>query len=173
MFDDLGEATPKVKLYGNYTCNILNSSGLDMVKDVNFRGVQFSLETDAENLRAAIHNFRQRVKDLHIGMYVYGHPALFTARLDDHRYSYGKRFVSPRGEVFVLEREHDLTRARAAEAFSLLDVRQELAQYGVDYLVADLTDGNMKKNLAEFSSLFRGHKKEHPVLAGNFRMGLQ
>lgn len=172
MFAEIDNKGKRLELYGNYTWNIINSPALEMAETMNLRGVQFSMETDAENLNMAIQHFRMKEQNMRVGIYVFGHPSLFTARLDDHRYNYGKRFVSPRGEVFVLDRDDDLTRASAVDVFSLLDSRQELLQYGIDYLVVDFTAGNIKKNLVEFSALFRGHNKDIPVLAGNFRTGL-
>lgn len=179
LFDKYVSAGKDLKLYAHYSCNILNSAALKFLSTLNFSNIQFSLETDAENLETAMSHFQGDVrgsarveKKTAVGIYAFGHPALFTARLDDSRYNYGKRFVSPKGEVFVLDRFDGLTRTSSVSPFSLLDVRQELALYGIDYLVIDLTGGNIKRNLSEFDTLVKGRRKDSLVMSGNFKTGL-
>ncbi|GAB4343959.1 MAG: hypothetical protein Kow0089_20120 [Desulfobulbaceae bacterium] len=164
-----------LEISGHYTLNVLNSLALEQFADLGIRSLQFSLETDRGNLEEALRRFRaislhagSETGSVQVGLYVYGHPPLFTARLDDRRFRYGRRFVSPRGEVFVLARDEGLTTAHAVLPFSLLGYRKELARHGIDYLVVDLRHGNVKKNITGFSACYRGRGDEEKVMSGNF-----
>ncbi len=178
LFDELSPAGGEVQLFTNYTCNVLNSLALHTFAGTGFAGIQFSLETDETNLAQALRNFHSSLSHTQgvasspkIGMYVYGRPPLFTSRLDDFRYQYSKRFVSPRGELFVLERGEGVVHAVPVAPFSLLGMLKEIDQCGIDYLVADLASGNMKRNIQEFTGLLK-RGSDIQVLSGNFRTGL-
>ena len=160
---------PGLRLYADYTCNLLNSVAVQGMAGMGFSGVQFSLETDRENLARVLAAGPARCP---IGLTVFGRPALFTARLDDRRYQYGKRFVSPKGETFILEQGEGMTRARPVLPFSLLEWRKELESLGIDYLVVDLSSGNLRKNCADFTALFHQRGVLPPVLNGNYQAGL-
>ncbi len=166
-------------LTGNYTFNLLNSVNIGAMGELGLAAVQFSLESDRDNLVTAVRNIRKRViSSLRptlpaIGLYAFGLPPLFTARLDDPHYKYGKQFQSPRGEVFTIERAGSVTRVRSRLYFSLLRRRKELSRTGIDYLVADLRGGNPRKNAAAFMAHYFNRKNELPALEGNFETGLQ
>jgi len=172
--DCLAAAPGQVRLHGDYTFNILNSMSLHCLHELGFAGLQFSIETDRENLALALAGFRNSSPrtggegGCRIGLYVYGRPSLFTARLDDRRFQYGRRFVSPRGEVFVLDRGAGVTSARSVVPFSLLEWSRELALLGLDYLVIDFSEGNCKKNMMEFIARFSRRGGNLPVLTGNY-----
>ncbi len=160
----------RISLYGSYTFNILNSMTVAAMAELGFSALQFSIETDRENLGSSLHNVAavaekagKQAATSPIGLYVYGRPPLFTARLDDRRYQYGKRFVSPRGETLILDRKGKLTSARSAIPFSLVQWRKELAAMGVDYFVVDLSEGNSRKNAADFVGILQ---QEGPGPAG-------
>lgn len=179
LFRHFGTGDSDLRLSGHYTCNILNSMAGEAYRDLRFSEVLFSLETDGANLALALRNLHGRNESspdhagrLRTGMYVFGHPPLFTARLQDSRYQYGRRFVSPKNELFVLGRDAGMTIATAVLPFSLLDKRAELAAMGVDYLVVDLRFGNIKRNIAELTSLLKGNTGDKEVLAGNFAANL-
>ncbi|HBI15636.1 MAG TPA: peptidase U32 [Desulfobulbaceae bacterium] len=167
------------RLYTNYTCNLLNSLAVKVMADMGFAGAQFSLETDLENLTRSLSRWQAfgrstlvGTDQCAIGIYVFGRPALFTARLDDRRYQYGKRFVSPKGESFILEQGEGMTQARSVLPFSLLEWRKELESLGLAYFLVDLSSGNIKKNVADFTALFSRRGSLPPVLNGNFQGGL-
>lgn len=179
FFENSIAAPGRIKLYGDYTFNILNSMALLFMHELGFAALQFSIETDRENLALATGRYRNssgrvagKGDGCMVGLYVYGKPALFTARLDDRRYEYGRRFVSPKGETFVLERKDGMTTARSVTPFSLLEWRKELASMGLDYLVVDVREGNMQRNTAELISLFSRRGKGMPIMTGNFSGGL-
>ncbi len=178
MFSRFNEKQHTVSIYGNYTVNILNSPALEEMRELGFAGVQFSIETDGNNLDAALKNFNRMAgkvggdKTFLVGLYVYGRPPLFTARLDDPAYNYGKRFVSPRGEEYVLSRNNDMTIARSVIPFDLLDNQKKLEKTGIDYLLVDLSDGNMKKNVSEFITHYSQKGKRSAGMSGNFSANL-
>ena len=164
------------ELYGHYSLNLLNSAALHAVRHLGYQGALFSLETEGENLAAAAAHFKGqggRVKarqQMKLGLYVYGRPPLFTARLDSEQYDYRQLFVSPKEEHFTLEHRDGLTLARSTLPFSLLKWQQELAAMGIDYLMLDLSGGPVQKEAATVSTLLaRNGKQRLPVLSGNFQ----
>lgn len=179
FFDEYLAAGKELHLFSHYTCNVLNSIALKTFSEQHFSSVQFSLETDAHNLDLAMRHFwasaassSGKNKYLAVGMYVFGRPPLFTARLDDSHYQYGKRFVSPKNELFTLDRGDGVTSARSVLPFSLLDQTKELENCGVNYLVIDVSTGNIQRNISELIALTKGRGKEFPVMSGNFKSGL-
>jgi putative protease len=167
------------RLYADYTCNLLNSMAVQVMADMEFTGVQFSLETDRGNLSSSLSRWQASGQSMPvgpgpcaIGIYVFGRPALFTARLDDRRYQYGRRFVSPKAESFILAQGEGMTQARSVLPFSLLEWRKELESLGPAYFLVDLSSGNIKKNIADFTALFYRRGVLPPVLSGNFQGGL-
>ena len=173
----------RLELSGHYSLNLLNSAALHGVASLGFRRTLFSLETESGNLAAALAHFRSRrgrpgkkhgfrqVK-MEVGLYVYGRPPLFTARLDSDHFQYRNIFVSPREEEFTLEHRQGLTLARSIFPFSLLSWQGELGEMGVDYLLLDLTGGPMKKEASLLSGLLAGGGKRIRVLSGNFHSTL-
>ncbi len=175
---DAGERVQRLELYGHYSLNILNSATLHAFSQLRYQGVLFSLETEADNLAAAAAHFkgqrgRGKLKQsMKLGLYVYGRPPLFTARLDSDHFHYRQNFVSPKDEQFTLELRDGLTLARSTLPFSLLKWRQETAAMGVDYLLLDLTGGPMRTEAAMVGTLLADGKKRLPVLSGNFHGSL-
>jgi putative protease len=174
MFDGFADDLQPINFFGDYTTNILNNLSLEEMRELGFAGAQFSIETDGDNLAAALSDFGhppqrgKAGKAFLVGMYVYGRPPLFTARLDNAAFNYGKRFVSPRGEEFVLSRKNDMTIARSIIPFDLLDMSKKLERIGVNYLLVDLSEGSMKRNVSEFITHY-SQKGRRPVrMEGNF-----
>ena len=106
---------------------------------------------------------------MQVGLYVYGRPPLFTARMDSDHFNYQQPFVSPMEEQFSLEHKDGLTLARAALPFSWLKWQQELSTMGVDYLVLDLSGGPIRQEVATATTLLAQGGKRLPVLSGNFQ----
>ena len=156
----------QLELYGNYTLNLLNSAALQTVAHLGYQGALFSLESEGENLAAALHHYarqnspRRRQKEgidipqkIQVGAYVYGHPSLFTARLDSNHFRYRQSLASPQEEYFTLEQQGGLTTAHAQLPFSLLAQRQELASMGIDFFLLDLSKGAINREGAMISNL--------------------
>jgi len=179
FFDAYIAAGKELQLFGYYTFNVLNSLALKACYEQHLSSVQFSLETDENNLDLAMRHYRSSAtpvsgknKHLAVGMYVFGRPPLFTARLDDSHYKYGQRFVSPKKELFALDRSEGVTSARSVQPFSLLDQTKELENCGVNYLVVDLSTGNIKRNITELIALSNKYGKKLDIMSGNFKSGL-
>ncbi|NOQ45816.1 MAG: U32 family peptidase [Desulfobulbaceae bacterium] len=181
LFDRKGDGhtTDRLRLYGGYTFNVLNSGALQAVHNLQMAGVQFSLETDRLTMASALGNFSvsmgkqgAKARQMKIGMYVYGRPPLFTARLDSSHFNYHRPFVSPRQEKFNLKHREGITRAYSSIPFSLLSHHNELQDMGVDYMVMDLSTGPLKKEIATLSTLLRGSGRLPNTLGGNFQGNL-
>jgi len=165
-------------LYGDYTFNVLNSLSLMAVADMNLAGVQFSLESDKENISLGISHFRhfrnrQNLKTpFVIGFMVYGKLALFTSRVDSNHYKYNKIFISPKNEMYSIERKDDLTRVRPLAPLSLLQNQEEIKGAGVDYMLIELIGDSPKKEAALVASLLKKTAEPGSVLSGNFNKKL-
>lgn len=176
FFEEKGSAET-FSLFGASTLNILNSAAMAQAGVMGFAGFLFSLETDQGNMAAALQHVARLMEDtnaitknrLETGMLVYGRPPLFTSRLKAGHFQFGRSFISPHFENFVLDHRQGVTHARSRLPFSLLDSRRELQSMGADFFFADLSCGYMKKELATFSALLREKESREPVLSGNFK----
>jgi len=178
-FERKRSGVPACRMYGDYTLNILNSAALRAAQDLGLTGIQCSLETDSRNMAAALGVFSasrprrgSNSSRMKIGMLAYGRPPLFTARLKGAHFHYGRTFVSPMNERFVLDYEDELTHARSVLPFSLLRHIQEAREMGVHYFVLDLSAGPLNKELISLSSLLRGSGRHRLVFSGNFQGNL-
>ena len=179
LFSTLLAGQNSVRLYGDYTLNLLNSVSLMEAAESGLSGGLFSIETDAENLARSMNSFsglfaqaNMTDADFMVGIYVYGHPPLFTSRLDDRHFKYGRKVVSPRGEEYILSRCDDITRARSVMPFSTMEWWRDMAKTGIDYLYVDLTSGNFRRNVSEFTALYSRKGKRLPIMTGNYIGGL-
>lgn len=168
LFEEMKIDKACLRLYGDYTNNILNSQSLKWLRQSGFCGSLFSIETDRGNLADTLKDFAPFRSNFLVGMYVYGRPALFNARLDAAHLSHGKRFASPKGEEYILGRIDDMTTARSTIPFSLLTVWRDLVSMHVDYLYADLSFGNIKRSASEFIGHYHRGKGRPPAMTGNF-----
>ncbi|MGE4559806.1 MAG: hypothetical protein AB7E77_06385, partial [Desulfobulbus sp.] len=168
-----GKTLPAPEIFGDYTCNVLNSPALMEYGAAGLSGVQFSLETDRETLKAVLaHRASQGAGplggDMQIGMYVYGRPPLFSARLDAPHFQGQRSFVSGRGERFYLERRPEAVYAFSHNAFSLLAHVDELSRMGLDYFVVDVSHGGVKRESMTVTSLMHGRGELPEVFSGNY-----
>ncbi len=131
----------KLVFFGGYTLNILNSLALRALQKNGLSATALSIETDLGNARLLAVNRGQ----MKIDMEVYGHPPLFTARLQGDFFDYGRVMKSPRGEEIVLHERFGQTVALAKEPFSLLDVMYEVARLGIDYVALDISGQRLKR----------------------------
>ncbi len=168
----------QIELFADYTLNLLNSAALHGADNLALQGVLFSLETEAANCAAATLHFKgtgnqgrrskKQQKKMEVGMYVYGHPPLFTARLTSDHFQYQQPFVSPKEEQFSLEQRDGLTLARAILPFSLLKWQHDFAAMGIDFLLLDLTGGPLRQEAATVTALLGQGSSRLAVLSGNF-----
>lgn len=161
------------ELYGEYSCNVLNSAALRMYAECGLSGVQFSLETDRATLAAALAHFVRQAsspkeKGFRVGLYVHGRPPLFSARLDAPHFQGQRSFASSRGERFYLDRRGETMYAFSHTTFSLLPYVDDLSRMGVEYFVVDISQGQGKKECGEVTALLSGRGERPPVYSGNF-----
>jgi putative protease len=162
-----------LELYGEYSCNALNSSALRMYAECGLSGVQFSLETDRATLAATLTHFARQAsfpkeKGFRVGLYVHGRPPLFSARLDAPHFQGQRSFASSRGERFYLDRRGETVYAFSHTTFSLLPYVDDLSRMGVEYFVVDISQGQGKKECGEVTALLSGRGERPPVYSGNF-----
>ncbi|MDF1615578.1 peptidase U32 family protein [Desulfurivibrio dismutans] len=158
-------------LHGDYTLNILNSLAVRGYRQLGFTSLQAAIETDQDNLLALLGGLRSSSKKNRskaaapsLGLTLHGRPPLFTSRLDSIHFRYRTPFLSPRGERFLLLREHDRTMALAAHPFSLLSRGGELATSGLAFGVVDLRYQQL--NRQDLSLLLRRAGKDARPIAG-------
>ncbi len=149
-----GPRYQKLVLFGGYTLNILNSLALRTVQKNGLSATSLSIETDLDNARLLAVNRGQ----MKIGMEVYGHPPLFTARLQGDFFEYGRVMKSPKGEEIVLQQRFGQTVALAKEPFSLLDVMHDVARLGIDYVGIDISGLRLKRK--DLHLLFQRLRRE-------------
>ena len=163
-----------VKLYGDSTCNVLNSPALQAWAAQGMAGMQFSLETDQPTLESALTHFSSIArtqgegKRMQVGLQLYGRPPLFTARLDAPHFQGQRSLVSSRSERYYLDRGDEVLYVRPHAAFSLLQFAGELTKTGLDYFVVDVSQGQQKKECAEVTALLSGRGDLPPVFSGNY-----
>ncbi|MEN8257097.1 MAG: peptidase U32 family protein [Thermodesulfobacteriota bacterium] len=136
-----GQKHQKLIIYGGYTLNILNSLALRTMQKSGLSAAALSIETDLNNARLLALNRGQ----MKIGMEVYGHPPLFTARLQGDSFDYDRIMKSPKGEEITLHAKFGQTVAIAKEPFSLLDVMNDVGRLGIDYVGIDISGQRLKR----------------------------
>jgi putative protease len=158
------------RIMGHYSLNVMNRFAMRALTVLGVRLPQISLEADWEMVAAlgAVH------KDCEVGMTVYGYPPLFSARPNPDFFIYDKPFVSPRGEKFVLRQNGSTTQALPIAPFSLLPVLKELKDYGVNYVVVDLSNARIsKKEFGQLWGQLTGSHRPAKLSSFNYRGKLQ
>jgi putative protease len=168
-----GARSSSLELFGHYSLNIFNSAALQMVNEIGLRGAVFSLETESGNMKAALADFAGNRKkhrgNFSTGLFVYGRPPLFTARLASTHYDRLKQVESPKQEKFSIDQKDGLTKVSSILPFSLLHLQNEIIESGIDYMVFDLSGGPAKQEIAIVNSLFNNPGKlRQQVLSGNY-----
>ncbi len=144
----------KVRLFADYTVNILNSQAFDLVEETGFNGAQLGIEMDKESLNDTLAGYREMIKSVRegehnknfsIGLTVYGAPALYTSRLSSSHFQFDKPVLSPRQEPFIIRKKEGFSQTFPQKPFSLLPWLYELKGMGVDYVVVDITSGTTGK----------------------------
>nr|WP_320010261.1 peptidase U32 family protein [uncultured Desulfobulbus sp.] len=161
---------PHLEIFGDYSCNLLNSPALLQYQEAGLRGVQFSLETDRATLQEALTSRQGSPagNNIDVGMYVYGRPPLFSARLDAPHFRGQRSFVSSRGERYYIDRQPEAVYAYAHMNFSLLAYNEELARMGVNYFVVDVSNGAAKRESMAVTALLHGRGDLPEVISGNY-----
>lgn len=159
----------QLTFYGHYSLNVMNSQALKTLAEAGITSCQVAIEVDQELLAAIASH-----KSGPLGITVYGFPPLFTARPSPSFFAYDQKFISPKGEGFVLKKSFEQTIAVPCQPFSLLDRLPELKAAGLDYVVIDLSANLFKRG--DLDLLWRrlegGHSQER-LSSFNYRGTLQ
>jgi len=159
----------KLTFYGHYSLNILNSQTLKSLAESGIVTAQVAIEADRDLLADIA-----RHKSGPLGLTVYGFPPLFTARPAPDFFAYEQKFISPKGEGFVLKKSFGQTLAVPVQPFSLLDRLPEIKAAGIDYVIIDLSANLFKRG--DLDLLWRrldgGHTQER-LSSFNYRGTLQ
>ena len=140
----------KVRLFADYTVNMINSRAFDLAEEIGFSGAQLGIEMDKKSLADTLAGYKEMVrsvrsgeqnKKLKIGLTVYGAPALYTSRLSSSHFQYEKPVLSPRQEPFIIRKKEGFSQTFPQKPFSLLPWLFELKEMGVDYVVVDISSG--------------------------------
>ncbi|WP_084456256.1 peptidase U32 family protein [Desulfogranum mediterraneum] len=179
FFEDHLQKEDELQLFADYTVNVLNSSALVEGARQGLAGMLFSLETDRTTLQAALGSWKRwqreqpaALRNMEVGMYVYGRPPLFTARLEAPHLQAKKNIVSPKGEPYTLERTGGLTRVYGEQSLVLLGQVQEMMTMGVGYFVLDLSYPNLRRATLEVAGLLHGNAPPQELFTGNYEKGL-
>jgi putative protease len=144
----------KVRLFADYTLNLMNNRALFLAEEIGFDGVQLAIEMDKSSLAEAVAGYRELrrrewlgEKNIHLslGLTVYGAPALYTSRLALARTQPEKPLVSPKNESFVVRKKEGFSQTFPRKPFSLLPWLAELKDLGLDYVVVDVCGGRFSK----------------------------
>ncbi|WP_457576491.1 peptidase U32 family protein [Desulfomarina sp.] len=144
----------KVRLFADYTLNLMNNRALFFAEEIGFDGVQLAIEMDKSSLSEAVAGYRELRKrewlgeknvHLSLGLTVYGAPALYTSRLTVKQSQAEKPLVSPRKEPFVIRKKEGFSQTFPQKPFSLLPWLGELKELGLDYVVVDTCGGRFNK----------------------------
>lgn len=140
----------KVRLFADYTVNMMNSRAFDLAEGIGFSGAQLGIEMDKKSLADTLSGYREMVRSvrggeqhrkLAIGLTVYGAPALYTSRLSSSHFQYEKPVLSPRQEPFIIRKKEGFSQTFPQKPFSLLPWLFELKEMGIDYVVVDISSG--------------------------------
>ncbi len=164
-------AGEKVLLYGDYSLNIMNSQAAQLYANLGFSAAQLSVELDREKLAAVVAGMKNSFCRLQPGLYVYGAPALYTARL--HNLPLEKELLSPRKEPYIVQKKEGFTQTKPTRPFSLLPYMDEIKDMGVKYLVVDCCGFSRKKELEELSERLVGSGRYGKLSTFNYLGELQ
>ena len=93
----------------------------------------------------------------------------FTARPMASHFRYEEPLVSPKGEIFKLNKSWNMTVALAEKPFSLLSKLKELTEMGLKYAIIDLSHQKItKKEIEEISRDLSGRKSRRKLSTFNY-----
>jgi len=131
----------KVRLFADYTMNMLNHKALMFAEKVGFSRAQLAIEMDKPSLTDTVARCKELSSDLYLGLTVYGAPALYTSRLSSSYFQLEKPVVSPKQESFIVRKKEGFCQTFPLKPFSLLPWLNELKGIGLDYVVVDISAG--------------------------------
>ncbi|SDP61621.1 peptidase U32 family protein [Desulforhopalus singaporensis] len=139
----------KVHLFGDYTCNIMNSQAAVFCGELGVESMVASIELDRSALGELVGAGARLTRNCSYGVYGYGAPPLFTARLGADHFSYGQQILSPKKEKYFISKKEGFTQTFPDKPFSLLPYLEELRAAGISYVVVDCCGRMSPKDLDE------------------------
>ena len=140
------------QLAADYTFNLMNALALEQAAALGFTSLQLAIELDKDNLRQAIQVFKNGAggRHAHLGLTIYGWPALFTARLSAPFFAVEKPIISPKNEAFRHRQSECGSQILPLRPFSLLPHLPDLAAAGLDYCLIDMRGAaNPRRDMEE------------------------
>ncbi|MFH1148595.1 MAG: peptidase U32 family protein [Pseudomonadota bacterium] len=125
----------EIHLSAGYTCNVLNSISARSLQALGIKEIEFSIETDFENLKLAM----GRLDDFRVGLTVYGSPPLFTGRLTPPGLERNPILRSPKKEFFKAGVDRNVFLVRSIHPYSILPSIRDLERSGLSFAVLDFT----------------------------------
>jgi putative protease len=148
----------KVHLFGDYTLNVINSQAFAQLRAIGLDSGQAGIELDKTSLEQLLVGCSASGSaaggkisggKTAVGLYVYGAPALYTARLAASHFQYDQQIQSPRKEPYVIVKKEGYTQTFPDKPFSLLPYLEEIRDLGVSYVVVDTCGHSSKKEILE------------------------
>jgi len=144
----------KVHLFADHTTNLLNNQAFALMAEMGINSGQAVIEADRSALSELLVGCRgldrstqteKLGRRIPVGLTVYGAPALYTSRLAAKHFQYERQILSPRDEPYFIRKKEGLTKIFPDKPFSLLPYMKELKEMGINYVVVDITGGDLSK----------------------------
>jgi putative protease len=159
----------RVRLFADYTINLMNSRSLAMAGQLGLEGAQLAIEMDKKALSDTVTGYRGLERNFPLGLTVYGAPALYTSRLLPADFHYEKPVVSPKNEPFIVRKKEGFVQTFPQKPFSLLPWLNELKEMGFDYGVVDITGSKTgKKDILELKERLMNSGKYSKLSTFNY-----
>jgi putative protease len=131
-----------LKIYGDYTLNLLNSQAVRAARELGVALPQIAVETDAGNAGEVLDHAPRP-----LFFTVFAWIPLFTSRLCHSSYAPARPVSSMRDEVFYWQKGNGAWVLLPHRPFSLIRRRQELEAMGFSALVVDLTNWPLSRKI--------------------------
>jgi len=144
----------KVHLYGDYSLNLMNSQAMQFCRNLGIDGAICAIEMDRSSIKELVAGSVAGEKSLSTGLYVYGAPALYTARLSSQHIPFEQQILSPRKEPYISRKKEGYTQTFPEKPFSLLPYLDEIKDAGVNYVLVDTCGHSTQKGILELAERF-------------------
>jgi putative protease len=141
------KAERRLKIYGDYTLNLLNSQAVRAARDLGVALPQITVETDAGNAGKVLGNAPRPVF-----FTAFAWIPLFTSRLSHSSYAPGRPVSSMRDEVFYWQKGNGAWVLLPHRPFSLIRRRHELKAMGFSALIIDLANWPVARKIKKKQS---------------------
>jgi putative protease len=141
----------KVHLFGEYSLNLMNSQALQFCNELGFDGSLCAIEMDRGGIQELMAGCKGVGRAMPTGLYVYGAPPLYTARLSSKHIPLDQQIMSPRKEPYIIKKKEGFTQTFPEKPFSLLPYLDEIKEAGINYVLVDTCGHSSKKNMEELT----------------------